>query len=508
MNQISVLVLIQLLILLLPSLGAYRLFEKAGVEGWKAFIPLYNTWIMLGLGRRPRHWVFWQLIPVVGWFVSMGIYIEFVKTFGKFQFYEHALAALLPVAYFAWLGWDPGVKFKGAEAARRHRKSGLREWVDAAVFAVVAATLIRTFVFEAYVIPTPSMEKTLLTNDYLFVSKFAYGPRLPMTPLSVPFVHNTLPAIGGRSYLEWIRIPYTRWFPKPVRRGDDVVFNFPAGDTVIDLPDYRSQRPYYDVCRELGHGNTDSGRLLVLGDPDQYPLVIRPVDKEENFIKRCVALPGDTLLIRGGIIYIDGQPQPLPPGSETWYTVKTKGQPLDETVMKEEYGVDVASIDECRLTGRPGEYSMLLARRSYDKMLISGLASDIQPQPDTAWKVFPYSAGFSWTEDNYGPLFIPRKGSTVLLNPENYALYERAIRVYEGNELEKRNGTIYLNGRQSDRYTFKMDYYWMMGDNRHGSLDSRFWGFVPEDHVVGRADLIWMSWDKGIRWNRLFRLIH
>lgn len=507
MHQVAVLALIQLLILLLPSPGAYRLFEKAGVPGWKAFVPLYNTWVMLGLARRPGHWVFWQLIPVAGWFVSMGIYIEFVKTFGKFLFYEHALAALAPMVYFVWLGWDPAVVYKGAEAVRGHRKSKTREWIDAAVFAVVAATLIRTFVFEAYVIPTGSMEKTLLINDYLFVSKFAYGPRLPMTPLSIPFVHNTLPVVGGRSYLEWIRVPYTRWFPRPIKRGDDVVFNFPIGDTVIDLPDYQSQRPYYDVCRELGNGNIDRGRQLVLQDPDQYPLIIRPVDKEENFIKRCVALPGDTLQIRDQIVYIDGRAQSLPPGSETWYSVKTRGQPLDPEVLEEEYGVDMSKGEEFRTTGLPNVYGMLLTRRAYEKMMAAGLAERIQPELDSAWKVFPYSQECPWTQDNYGPVFVPRKGATVLLTPGNYALYERAIRIYERNELEVRPGGIYLNGKKTDRYTFRMDYYWMMGDNRHGSMDSRFWGFVPEDHIVGRADLIWMSWDKGVRWGRLFRWI-
>ncbi|HEV9036208.1 MAG TPA: S26 family signal peptidase [Puia sp.] len=446
MHQVAVLALIQLLILLLPSPGAYRLFEKAGVPGWKAFVPLYNTWIMLGLAGRLRHWIFWQLIPVAGWFVSMGIFIEFVKTFGKFLFYEHALAALVPVVYFVWLGWDPAVAWKGPEAASTHRKSKTREWIDAAVFAVVAATLIRTFVFEPYVIPTGSMEKTLLTNDYLFVSKFAYGPRLPMTPLSIPFVHNTLPVVGGRSYLEWIRVPYTRWFPRAIKRGDDVVFNFPIGDTVIDLPDYQSQRPYYDVCRDLGHGNIDSGRQLVLQDPDQYPLVIRPVDKEGNFIKRCVALPGDTLQIRDQIVYIDGSAQNLPPESESWYSVKTRGQPLDPGVLEDEYGVDMSNGEEFRATAQTNVFSMRLTRRALEKMKAAGVAGQIEPELDSTWKVFPYSPECPWTQDNYGPVVIPRKGSAVYLTPANYALYERAIRVYEGNQLEKRPSGIYLNG--------------------------------------------------------------
>src|SRR5450432_1608301 len=203
LHQILVLSFIQLLILLLPSFGLSRLFARAGAPSWSAWIPFYNSWVMLELAERPKHWVFWQLIPIVGWFISMGIFVEFVKTFGKFKFYEHALAALLPLVYFPLIGMDPRSRFTAAGPVRRYKKSTAREWIDAGVFAVVAATLIRTFVFEAYVIPTGSMEKTLLVNDYLFVSKFTYGPRIPNTPLAIPFVHNTLPIINTNSYLDW-----------------------------------------------------------------------------------------------------------------------------------------------------------------------------------------------------------------------------------------------------------------------------------------------------------------
>src|SRR5258708_36164096 len=267
-HQLLVLVLIQLFILLLPSVGLYKMFEKAGAPGWKAFIPFYNTWVMLELAERPKHWVFWQLIPVVGWFIFMGIFVESVKAFGKFRFYEHALAALLPVVYFPYIGFNPKDKFTGSGPVKKHRKGTAREWVDAGVFAIVAATLIRTFVFEAYTIPTGSMEKTLLINDFLFVSKFSYGPRIPNTPLSIPFVHNTLPVTNGNSYVEWIKIPYTRWFASPVKRTDVVVFNFPAGDTVINLPEFQSQNTYYDVCREIGRVDMDSGRQVILSKPD------------------------------------------------------------------------------------------------------------------------------------------------------------------------------------------------------------------------------------------------
>jgi signal peptidase I len=509
-HQVLVLLFIQLLILLLPAFGLSKLFARAGVPGWRAWIPFYNTWIMLELAERPKHWVFWQLLPIVGWFISMGIFVEFVKAFGKFRFYQHALAALLPLVYFPLIGLDPNTRFTGPGPVKQHKKSTAREWIDAGVFAVVAATLIRTFVFEAYVIPTGSMEKTLLVSDYLFVSKFTYGPRIPNTPLAIPFVHNTLPIINTNSYLEWVKLPYIRWFPSPVKRGDVVVFNFPAGDTVINLPGYQSEDPYYHASLELGHGNIDSGRQVILRDPDQYPLVIRPVDKEENYIKRCVALPGDTLQIRDQVVFINGKAQPFPPESETPYTVATAGQPLDESVMKDEYDLDMSNTAEFSPGSKPLEYTMLLTWRAHEKMLHSGLVRSIVPQIDNdrmANPVYPYDRSFSWTTDNYGPVWVPYKGAKLDLTPENYPVYERAIRVYEGNKLEKRDGAIYLNDQPVTQYTFKMNYYWMMGDNRHGSQDSRFWGFVPEDHVVGGAWVIWMSWNHGMRWSRLGKKI-
>jgi signal peptidase I len=554
-HQVFILALIQLAILLLPAYGLAKLLGKAGIPGWKAFIPFYNTWVMLQLGRRRGHWVFWQFIPIVGWFVSMSIFVEFVKLFGKFKFYEHALAALLPVFYLPYLGLDPKVRFLGPEVVLRHKKGTVREWVDAAVFAVVAATLIRTFVFEAYEIPTGSMEKSLLTGDYLFVSKMSYGPRIPMTPLAIPFVHNSLPVTNWKSYLTWIRLPYIRWWASPIKRGDAVVFNWPIGDTVINLPDYQSARPYYDVCRELGGGNIDAGRSIVLQNPDEYPLAIHPVDKEENYIKRCEAIAGDTLEIRDEVVYINGKAQPFPPESETYYIVTTKGQPLDDQAMKEDYDVDMNEGEEFMPAGAVGpamasatasggsagvtgstagsatasagvtggagatngasavtggatnQYRMLLTRAAHDKMLQNGLAVSMTPEIDSNHYVFPYSVLIRWSQDNYGPIFIPHRGAVITLAPENYALYERAIRIYEGNDFYLRDGKYFLNGQEVTQYTFRMDYYWMMGDNRHGSQDSRYWGLVPEDHIVGKPELVWMSWSKGVRWGRLFKKI-
>ncbi|HVM89268.1 MAG TPA: S26 family signal peptidase [Puia sp.] len=508
-TDVFYLILIALLINLLPAIGLYGMFKKAGEAGWKAFVPYYNLWTMVKIAKRPIYWFFLQFIPIIGWFISIGILIEFVKTFGKFRFYQHALTVFTIGLYFIYIGYNPKDKFIGPEEVKKHKKSATREWIDAGVFAVVAATIIRTFVFEAYTIPTGSMEKTLLINDFLFVSKFSYGPRIPNTPLAFPFVHHTLPFTNSKSYLEWIKIPYTRWFASPVHRNDVVVFNFPAGDTVINKDEFQSADPYYDVCRRLGNGNIDVGRQIILNDPDDYPLVVRPVDKQENYIKRCIAIAGDTLHIRDQVVYLNGKEVDFPPKSETYYYIETGGQQLDETVMKEEYDLDMNNTDEFQQAGTD-KYRMLLTYRAKEKMKKNGLAKNIIPEMDTALvtnKVFPWDNIHRWTVDEFGPIWIPKKGATITLTSENYSVYERAIRTYEKNTLERKGNTFIINGQETNQYTFKMDYFWMMGDNRHGSQDSRYWGFVPEDHIVGEASLIWMSWDKGIRWSRLFNRI-
>src|SRR5450432_121010 len=505
-HQILILVIIALALFILPAFGLFFMFKKAGVPAWKAVVPIVNSYEMVRLSKRPVYLFILQFIPIVGWFFTLAICVEFVKTFGKFRFYQHLLTVCTAGLYFLYVGLNKKDKFIGADAAKKYKKSAAREWIDAGIFAVVAATLIRTFVFEAYVIPTPSMEKTLLVNDFLFVSKFSYGPRIPNTPIAMPFVHHTMPVFDMKSYVEWIHIPYTRWFPSPVKRNDVVVFNFPAGDTVINKEGFQSEQPYYDVARMLGNGDINIGRNIILSDPDQYPIVVRPVDKQENYIKRCIGIPGDTLQIINQVVYIDGKPTKLPDYSETNYMVVTQGQPLDETVMKDDYDVDISNGEEFQQTGTPNKYGMLLTAIARDKMLKSGLAKSISPIIDSNHGG-PVDPMFNWSKDNFGPLWIPKKGSSITLNQKNYVKYERVIRDYEKNKLEMRNGKIYLNDSEASDYTFRMDYYFMMGDNRHQSQDSRFWGFVPEDHVVGEAWMIWMSWNKGVRWSRLFKKI-
>src|SRR5215213_2172135 len=318
--------LISFLIVFLPSFGLAKMFQKAGVAQWKAFVPFYNTWVMQELAQRPKHWVFWQFIPVVGWFITPGIFIEFVKLLGRFTFWEHTLAALFAPFYFPYLGYSPKVKYIGAEGARVYKKPGWREWVDAAIFAIVAATLIRTFIFEAYTIPSGSMEKTLLINDFLFVSKFSYGPRIPNTPLSIPFIHNYIPGTHSKSYSEAIKLPYIRWFSSPVKRGDVVVFNFPAGDTVINLDNFQSAHPYYQVLREEGQGNEAKGREIVLNEPGKYPLAVHPPDKSDNYIKRCVGVSGDWIQVKNNVVFANNKEEPNPLKSLIRYTVITNVQ--------------------------------------------------------------------------------------------------------------------------------------------------------------------------------------
>jgi signal peptidase I len=509
LQHLFIIYLIGFLLVFLPSFGLSKLFAKAGEQPWKAYVPFYNTWIMQGLSGRPRHWVFWQFIPVVGWFISPGIFIEFAKAFGKFSLGHHTMAALFAPFYFPWLAAQKDTKYIGAEAARKHRKEGWREWVDAAIFAIVAATLIRTFIFEAYTIPSGSMEKTLLVRDFLFVSKLSYGPRIPNTPLSVPFVHNYLPITNGKSYSTAIQLPYTRWFRSMPRRGDVVVFNFPAGDTVIHAEGFESAVPYYDIKRRAALGSRED--QMILSDPENYPVVAHPVDKTDNYIKRCVGVAGDTLEVKDDVVYLNGQRQELPPYSEMYYRVTLNTANLDPDVVKDEYNVDVDK-GEYSMTGKPGEFMMLLTAEAKDKMQKNGLIKTITPSVDLPGgeNVFPYdtvAAHQTWTRDNFGPVWIPKKGATLQLTPQNYSIYERAISKYEGNELYSRDGKFYLNGQETTQYTFRMDYFWMMGDNRQGSQDSRYWGFVPEDRIVGKAWMIWFSWEGGPRWKRLFNIV-
>ncbi|MFT4203742.1 MAG: signal peptidase I [Chitinophagaceae bacterium] len=480
--------------------GLYGLFKKAGIAPWKALVPFYNTWCIVEKCHEKRIWFWLQLIPFAGGFVAIWLLIKFVMNFGKFSLVDHALAVFLPFVYLPYLASDKKTRWIGPEGVANYHKSTVREWIDAAVFAIVAATLIRTFIFEAYVIPSGSMEKTLLINDFLFVNKMSYGPRLPQTPVSFPFVHNYMPgSTTTPSYVKWVQLPYYRLpATSEIKRNDVVVFNVPIGDTIINEPGYGSAFPYYDVLREMYHGDRDA--LM-----SQHSILVHPMDKTDNYIKRCTAVPGDTVMLINGDLYISGKPAFVPPNSQRNYMVTTNS-PLTEDQLKHmQARTDTDDLDNLEVSQKsPNTYEVYL--RTEDIAFLKSQHNVVNIQPVLATDpVFPYDAYHNWTPDNFGPLWIPKKGATLTLTPENIALYHRAIVTYEGNTLEQHGNQFVINGKPTSTYTFKYDYYWMMGDNRHRSQDSRYWGMVPETNIVGKASLIWFSYDQGPRWKRIFK---
>ncbi len=387
--------------------------------------------------------------------------------------------------------------------------NGLLEWFDALVFALVAATFIRMFFIEAYTIPTGSMEKTLLVGDYLFVSKVAYGPKVPETPLSFPLVHNVMPITGGESYSELIKNDYRRLKGfSNVERDDIVVFGFPHGDTVLKaLP----QDDYYQLVRMNGNNREYTKKMY-------GPVIVRPNDKKDNYVKRCVAVAGDTLSVVNGNVIVNGVPQQEYEGLQSTYTVYTNGSAINNRILKE---IGLTPQEVYFDPSLPGYPELTLTKGELAKVKDLAVVAEIRENidvyppdyPDSPIILFPFTNTFEWTRDNYGPLWVPAKGAETVLTLENLPLYERIISTYEKNTLEVKDGEIFINGEKANSYVFKQDYYFMMGDNRHHSLDSRYWGFVPEDHIVGKPVLLWFSTDKyesfpsNIRWNRLFKFI-
>ena len=407
-------------------------------------------------------------------------------------------------------------------------------WVDALVFALIAVYFINQFFFQNYVIPSSSLEKSLLTGDYLFVSKVSYGPRIPQTPLTMPLTQHTMPLINTKSYFSWPHWDYRRVKGLGnVQLNDIVVFNYPAGDSICTELPYQTeyynmvysfgqqiyeqqvggpvvvsdlnkveQYEYYKKCYELG-------RVYVANNPNQFgDIDARPTDRRENYVKRCVGLPGQTLQIKNHIVYLDGKPNKEPDNVQYTYYVKLKQNIPDE--LMRELGITMEDLMSLNQNGY-----MPLTKASVKELLArKDIVESIQLNTDaTTGDLYPRNTWTGWTRDNYGPIWIPKKGESIKLTMDNIAIYERPIKVYEGNDLVVKNGQIYINGKLADSYTFKLDYYWMQGDNRHNSADSRYWGFVPEDHVVGKPIFIWWSHDPdrkglgGIRWSRLFNLV-
>ena len=499
------------LIIIATIAGLWKIFEKAGEKGWKALVPVYNYYIWLKILKRPWWWIFIFLIPGVGFMMMMVISAITSQAFQKKKASDLVLSGLLFFIYLPYLGFGK-LKFELPVETKKEKQSVVHEWLEAITFAVIAATIIRTFCFEAYTIPTSSMEKSLLVGDYLFVSKMNYGARIPMTPISFPFAHNALPLTKSTpSYLDWLEYPALRLpgFAK-IKRHDVVVFNFPNGDTVpsiIDNPDY------YSLCRMYGRDyvlqNKPIGNMGLPGH-----IMVRPLDKEENFIKRCIGTPGDTLKIRYAQVYINGKADEIPTEAEYGYAVTTNGSPYDDKLLEK---LDITELVE-PFSNIPNTYLFFMTRQNAERVKASMNVVSVTPYiQDTAAyepEIFPNAGHYKWNVDNFGPLYIPKEGATIAIDTCNLHLYRRVINVYENNKLEVKGSQIFINDKLATSYTFKQNYYFMMGDNRHRSADSRYWGFVPDDHIVGKASFIWMSLKEGeplskkMRWDRFFTFVN
>jgi len=513
--------------------GTWRLYQKAGKQAWEALIPVYNAVILMDIIRRPRWWVILLFIPIINLMMFPVIWVETLRSFGKNSSFDTALGLLTFGLYTYSINYNTNVSY--IENRSLVPRTWFGEWINALLFAIIAATLVHNYFIQPYIIPTGSLEKTLLIGDFLFVSKFHYGARTPMTAVAFPMVHDTLPIVKSKSYLNFPQLPYFR-LPgfKSIERNEIVVFSWPA-DTV---------RRFF--VKEKG--------------------VRKPIDKKSNYVKRCVGLPGDTLSIVDGFVHINGKQSNLPERAKTQYTFfahNAKGvssrklreeglRDFDrkyriENITQETYNAILPYIHG-RLTNDLDNFIVLTPAAGLPPKLIGQLrlkvkeiieakkeltltineAKSIKKRglfdslvrkvsrvktPNTIF--FPNSLPFNWNEDNFGPIVLPKAGSTVNLDVNNLPLYKKIIREYEGNRLERNGETILINGEPSTQYTFQQDYYWMMGDNRHRSEDSRYWGFVPENHIVGKPVLIWFSIDGindgirnwKIRWDRIMTTV-
>lgn len=513
---------------ILLSISLYMLFPLAGKEAWRGLVPVLNYMEWCDIVGRSKAYAFLMFIPIVNFFIHAGLAVDMVRSFGKFSFGDAALAvAFTPISFFKLTLVDKATyegpvltkeqeyatqiqdlkeAGKASEAKRLeflnpYKRSAGREWIESVVFAVFAAAFIRLFLVEAFVIPTPSMEGSLLVGDFLFVSKAHYGMRMPMTVAMIPLLHNVVPVIGGESYLKSPSLPYKR-LPaiEDIDLNDPIVFNWPVGDSV-----YISPRRTWTVSQVKNNPGIMFNDPVLQKKVREKDFVVRPIDKKDHYIKRCLAIPGDSLEIIDRQVYINGQAIENPEKMQFNYVVR----PTLSSKMIEK--VDIENADIVQLDTEAGVYALDEKQVSQIKKIDAKYQVELYERNQGGIGIFPNDTKFfgEWTVDNFGPIYIPEAGASVVITPKNLPLYRRIISVYENNDLEVKNGRIFINGKQTTSYTFKQDYYWAMGDNRHNSEDSRMWGYVPHDHIVGKPLFIWMSSkngsiSNGIRWNRVF----
>ncbi|TYA84365.1 signal peptidase I [Seonamhaeicola marinus] len=481
-----------LILQVVHALGTWKLYIKAGRKAWEAFVPIYNGVVLMKIINRPWWWIILLFLPIVNLFMLVIIWVETARSFGKNQYTDTFLAVITLGFYNYYLNYVADVSY--VENRDINPKSSSGEWTSSILFAIVAATIVHTYFMQPFTIPSSSLEKSLLVGDFLFVSKFHYGARVPMTTVAAPMVHDTIPVLKNKSYLfddhkdsdSWInklQLPYLRLpgFQK-IKRNDIVVFNQPA-DTLRNMDDFNPDRNYY-----------------------------KPIDKKTNLVKRCVGIPGDSLEIKDGFVYINGKKNELPDRAHLQfsYYVQPKSHMFNPKTVKEKYDI----TDGFGIVNKENTYYFsaisdeALAKFKSDPNVVS-ITPNKEKEGERDANIFPHDSNYDWNIDFFGPLYIPEEGKTVDLNLDVLPLYKRIIEEYEHNTLKVKGNQIYINGELANSYTFKQDYYWMMGDNRHNSIDARRWGFVPFDHVLGKPVFIWMSWDgfPNGRWKRFFTTV-
>ena len=461
--------------------GTWKMYEAAGRKRWEALVPIYNAIVLMKIIGRPTWWTILLFVPVVNLIMFPVVWVELLRSFGKNTTKDTLLGLFTFGFYIYYVNYTQPLNHVTDRNLSPASKTG--DTISSLLFAIIVATIVHGYVLQPFQIPTSSLEKTLLVGDFLFVSKFHYGARPPMTAVAFPMVHDTIPIINKKSYSSWPQLPYLR-LPglQKVERNDIVVFNWPV-DTVVKFFDRSGQR--FD----------------------------KPIDKKSNYVKRCVGIPGDSLAIKDGTVYSNGKVLIFPERAKPQfsYTVTTNGSQFDQTYLLKELQItDGIYIDQ----STPNTFIFsALTEESAARLKVNPIVQSIvrRVAKDSDSRIFPQTN--KWNEDNFGPIYIPQEGKTVAINLQTLPLYRMIITDYEKNELKVNGNEIRINGKVATSYTFKQDYYWMMGDNRHNSEDSRFWGFVPENHIVGKPVLIWLSMDangKGlskIRWERLFTTV-